>query len=301
MTPRPRVSVGIPVHNGERHLAETLETVLAQTLGDFEVIVCDNASTDRTEEICRRYAGQDSRLRYVRHAMNIGAAGNYRAVFELAIAEYFKWAAHDDLLGPEFLARCVEVLDREPNAVLVYPKTKLIDESGHVTADYDDGLHLQEPCPSERFIRLVRTLGLCNVEYGVVRTGALRRTALIAPFIASDRTLLAELTLYGTFWEIPERLFYRRIHASAYSSQTDTRRLLAFYGPRGADRVPLTTLCHIWAYVTAIERAPIRQPEKMRLRRFVLRLARWKRYDMLAEASAALRWQLHRTWKVCSS
>ena len=213
----PRVSVGLPVYNGERYIAETLDSILAQTFDDFEVIVCDNASRDRTEEICRVYAARDSRIRYVRNSTNLGAAKNYRLAFELSSGEYFRWANCDDLFAPTSLACCVEVLDREPSTVLVYPRTMLIDEHGQTIGEYEDGLHLQFSRASDRFVQLCLRLGLVNAIYGLIRADVLRKSALIGNFISADMALLAELTLYGKFWEIPDVLFYRRLHPGASS------------------------------------------------------------------------------------
>src|SRR5207244_10480282 len=109
----PRVSIGVPVYNGERYIAETLDSLLAQTFEDFELIISDNASHDRTEGICRAYAAKDSRIRYVRNSTNLGAARNYRLAVELSSGEYFRWANCDDLFAPTSLSRCVEVLDLE--------------------------------------------------------------------------------------------------------------------------------------------------------------------------------------------
>ena len=119
MTPIiPRVTIGLPVYNGQNYLVETLESLLAQTYTDFELVISDNASTDRTEAICRQYAAGDARIRYYRNDENIGASANYNRAFELGRGEYFKWAAHDDLLAPTYLERCVEVLDANPDVVL---------------------------------------------------------------------------------------------------------------------------------------------------------------------------------------
>jgi glycosyltransferase involved in cell wall biosynthesis len=120
----PRVSIGLPVYNGENYLAETLDSILAQTFTDFEVIISDNASTDRTETICRQYAAQDRRIRYLRNTSNLGAAKNYNRVFELSQGEYFKWNGHDDPLAPVFLERCVAVLDRHPGVVLCFARNR---------------------------------------------------------------------------------------------------------------------------------------------------------------------------------
>ena len=105
-TRTPRVTIGLPVYNGEDFLESALDTLLAQTYTDFELVIADNASTDRTGEICRR-AARDARVRYHRNDENVGAMRNFNRVFELARGEYFMWAAHDDAHEPDYLRRCV--------------------------------------------------------------------------------------------------------------------------------------------------------------------------------------------------
>ncbi len=107
----PKVSVGMPVYNGAETLPAALDSLLAQTYTDFEVLINDNASTDATEAICRAYAARDSRIRYERNSANLGAAGNFNRVFERARGAYFKWFACDDLLAPDYLAECVAALE----------------------------------------------------------------------------------------------------------------------------------------------------------------------------------------------
>ncbi len=123
----PRVSVGLPVYNGENFIKDALDSILAQTFEDFELIISDNASTDGTQQICRQYTSKDQRIRYIRNDGNIGASKNFNQVFELSSGEYFKWIAHDDLCAPEFLERCVEVLDQDPSIVLCFARPKAID------------------------------------------------------------------------------------------------------------------------------------------------------------------------------
>jgi glycosyltransferase involved in cell wall biosynthesis len=103
----PKVATGMPVWNGEKFVSEAIESILAQTYGDFELVISDNASTDATAEICHDYAKQDARIRYIRQKTNIGAAPNYNEVFRHSSGQYFKWAAHDDVLAPEFIGECV--------------------------------------------------------------------------------------------------------------------------------------------------------------------------------------------------
>lgn len=285
----PRVSIGLPVYNGERYLSEALNSLLAQTFEDFELIVCDNASTDRTEAICRSYAARDRRVRYHRNPTNLGAARNYRLAFAMSAAPYFRWATYDDLVGPELLARCVEVLDRDESVVLAYPKTRLLDEWGRVTADYEDGLHLLSPRASERFIQLIRRLRLCNAVYGLIRASELRRTALLGSYVGSDGPLLAELTLYGRLFEVPEFLFYRRRHPAAFSSQQDPQKLLQFYEPSTTRRIPLIAWRHLIAHLAAVDRAPVRIVEKARIYRFLIRDAISSRGDYWGELATLAR------------
>jgi glycosyltransferase involved in cell wall biosynthesis len=92
----PKVSIGMPVFNGEKFIREALDSLLAQTFTDFELIISDNASTDATETICREYEVRDERVRYVRQVENLGAAANFQFVLDEGRGEYFMWAAHDD-------------------------------------------------------------------------------------------------------------------------------------------------------------------------------------------------------------
>ena len=113
-----KLSIGMPIYNGDEFLKEAIESLLNQTFEDFEIIISDNASTDQTQQICRYYADLDPRIRYYRCKENLGAAWNYNRVFELSYGEYFKWAAHDDYCAPSFFERCVEALDRDRNIIL---------------------------------------------------------------------------------------------------------------------------------------------------------------------------------------
>jgi glycosyltransferase involved in cell wall biosynthesis len=291
----PRVSIGVPVYNGERYVAETLDSLLAQTYADFELILCDNASTDRTEQICRAYADRDARIRYVRNASNLGAAGNYRRAFELSSGEYFRWANSDDLFGAEGLARCVEVLDRQPSAVLAYPRTKFIDEQGRVVSEYADNMHIQSPRASERFAQAVERLGYVNVIYGLIRADALRKTGLLRGFPQGDVALVMELTLYGMFSEIPEFLFFRRFHPEALSSrQGDLAATQEFFDPSTKGRIVLTQWRLLGSHAGSVIRAPLGFRERARLGWHLARTAVWSRDVLARELIAAIRSAIRR-------
>ncbi|MHB8534197.1 MAG: glycosyltransferase family 2 protein [Sulfuricaulis sp.] len=286
----PRVSIGVPVYNGERYIAETLDSLVAQTYRDFEIIICDNASTDRTQDVCRSYVERDVRIRYVRNAENIGASRNYKLALDLSCGEYFRWANSDDLFAPEGLARCVDILDREPSVVLAYPKTKFIDERGNVISEYHDEMHMQSPMASERFAQVMTKLGYVNIIYGLMRATILRKTGLLRNFPGGDIPLVAELTLYGKFHEIPEFLFYRRLHSKASSSyKADVSLTQEFFDPKTKGRISFRQWQHLGAHVRSTLRAPLNFSEKMRLIIYILRMGVWKRRLLIRELTEAVR------------
>ena len=279
---KPRVSIGLPVFNGENYLEETLDSILAQTYTNFELIISDNASTDRTEEICRAYAAKDRRIRYYRNEQNLGATWNFNRVFELSTGEYFKWAAHDDLCTPEYLERCVEILDHEPNVVLCYPKTKIINEHGEFVENYFDGFNLRSSKPHERFRDFFHAPGLCNPIMGLIRASALKRTPLIGNYAGADRILLGELALLGQFFEVPEYLFLRRGHPQRplAAAVTDSE-IAAWLDPAMRREILLPRWRRFFEYLRAIKRAPLSWSERVRcymqVGRFALLPKRWGR------------------------
>ena len=133
---RPKVGVGMPVYNGERYLEEALDSILAQSFDDFELVISDNASTDRTEEICRAYAHKDERIRYFRMRENYGVIDNFNNAFRLSAGEYFKWAASDDVCEHDYLRKAVEVLDRDPSVVRQLTRTGDQDSRRHWTPNF---------------------------------------------------------------------------------------------------------------------------------------------------------------------
>jgi glycosyltransferase involved in cell wall biosynthesis len=209
----------MPVFNGEKYLEETLESILAQTYTDFELIISDNASTDRTEQICLGYASKDARIRYYRNERNVGAPNNYNRVFKLSSSRYFKWAAYDDLLAPTYMKKCVDVLDKDPSVVLCHSKTGRIDEHGAVVGNYDHTMRIDSQKPHERFGDLISILDPCWPIFGVMHRNILGMTPLHGSYMHADRNLLAEISLYGRMYEIPEYLFLRRDHPEAYTQR----------------------------------------------------------------------------------
>ena len=281
----------MPVYNGEEFLVQSVQSVLDQTFGDFELIISDNASDDRTEEICREFAEKDSRIRYYRNAENIGAAGNYNRLVELARGEYFRWSNADDLLAPNLHEECIKVLDAHPEAVLSYGKTEIIDENGDATERYDDNLNLTQQRASERLPRFFEQLGLTNVIYGLMRTSAVRQTSVFgdSTLPAADVSFMAELVMLGTFIEIPQLLFYRRMHsgASSFDRDDDEKQQQFWRGESTPFKLP--QLRQTFRYLRRTWKIDIEFMEKLRLSFYILRRLFWQRSAVASELIYAIR------------
>ena len=250
----PTVTVGLPVYNGQNYVSEAIESILDQSLRDFELIISDNCSNDDTQEICRRFADTDSRIRYVRNEENLGAANNFNRTVELARGKYFKWAAHDDVLHDQLLARSVEALEDQPAAVLAYSKIVTIDESGKEIGTYDSLLHHSASAdPDKRFGDVVFGHQLCYEVFGVIRTDVLRRTPLIGAYVTSDRNLLAELILLGPFVEVPEPLLHIRHHKHR-SVSTARHDRLEWFDTKKSRRIAMPYWREYCEYVKSVRR-----------------------------------------------
>ena len=209
----PLVGIGMPVFNGEKYLARAIDSILAQTLGDFELVICDNASSDGTGEICAAYAARDRRVRYVRNPANIGAGPNFDRCFHLARGTYFHWAAHDDMLAPDYLARAVDALERHPQAVLCVGGIVEIGADGEELRRYATDLgDMAAPEPARRFARVIHSHHQCEDFFGLYRREALLGSGLVGTFSGSDRVLLAEIALRGPWVRLPDHLFLHREH-----------------------------------------------------------------------------------------
>jgi len=236
-----KVAIGIPVYNGENYLGETLGQLLRQTYEDFEIIVSDNCSTDRTAELCRDYGAKDDRILYTRTERNIGGSPNFNRVFQLARSPYFTWKAHDDCSQATYLEKCVAVLDDDPGLVLSHTASLTIDDLGkplpfdtrvgryiYNPGGYEvppDTIHIAEgPDPVARFTEFLDESYFGMHMYGVMRAEALATTALFRSYMPCERALLSEMALIGRFRTLDEQLFSRRVHAKAACFMSEPER-----------------------------------------------------------------------------
>ena len=284
----PHVSVGLAVYNGENFIKEAIDSILTQTFEDFELIISDNASTDKTQEICLDYAAKDQRIRYYRNDRNLGAAWNQNRVFELSTGTYFKLAAHDDVIAPEYLAKCVEALDQNPDVVLCHSWTRTINEQGETLEEQGDGsfipsssklkqfakrmvspllgdgkMHITSPKPRERFRSWVCTHNNCYQIFGLMRRSVLEYP-IWGNYGHADGVFLAKLSLVGPFYEIPEYLFSVRKHAQQSDrlhrrkdGRQDFNRYAIWWDPDNQGRIMIPRWKIFSEYWKAISEAPI--------------------------------------------
>ncbi len=191
--------------------------MLGQTYTDFELILSSNASTDGTDDICRDYAARDERITFYRQDHNVGAAPHHDFVFQKSHGELFKWASGDDLWGRELVAKCIELLDANPDAVLTHTYTAAIDGEDNVIQALEYPLHTDAPEAPERLRSQLRDADLpgaiqADDFYGVIRSDVLRKVKPHGSFYHADQVFMAELVLHGRFLQVPEWLYFRRHH-----------------------------------------------------------------------------------------
>jgi glycosyltransferase involved in cell wall biosynthesis len=282
---KPIVSVAMPVYNGEDFIEDAVRCVLNQTYPHLELVISDNASTDNTERICRQFTKEDKRVKYVRNQTNIGAANNYNQAFWLTTGSYFRWNNADDLCSPKLHELCLAVLMKNPDTVLSYGKTTLIDNQGKFIKDYDDNLNLRQEKAFDRFKAFFKQVGLTNVIYGLMRRSAVEKTALMGngTYFASDTNFMAEMTLHGKFYELSEHLFSRRMHESASSWDRKNNKVqFEFWQGRNAE-FTLPRWKKQYAFLKAIQKAPLKKTQKAKLHALILQRMIWSRKELLYE------------------
>ena len=298
----PKLTIGLPVYNGENFLEEAIESLLAQSFSDFELIVSDNASTDSTPEIVEQFAIRDKRVKYRRHEQNVGAIRNFNCLVEVATGEYFKWASHDDVCSPTFLAECISALDNSPNAAWAHCESDQIDADGNswlprMPVD-DEEIEVDETgkrswrgipranfdsgSPSKRFAGVLLGTRWSVDSYGVFRTESLRRSRMLKSIYGSEKVLMGELSLQGPMAHIPKLLFRQRVHEHASSYQDDAEELQSFASGNQGKRVFFSArLALCWAHFGAIRHAKLSPVERVRcygvLAQYVFQTKKWKR------------------------
>ena len=292
-----KVSLGLPVYNGERFVAQAIQSVLDQTYADFELVISDNASTDGTSDICQEFARKDPRIRYIRQEINVGAKANFNRVFEYSRGQYFKWVAADDVCGPRYLELTVAALDNDPTVVLAHTLSETIDGAGKVVAAsdmqskviYDRGVpvrvHPNDPprrldgiAAHRRFEEILIGTRWCFEIFALIRREAMLATYPKLEFYGSDKVMLAQLSLLGRFVEAQELQFFRRAHSGNSTNMTVSDRETWSRPAKAPWKLPTQFPCFV-GYTKAALTLPANASERCKclsvLARFAFRPGRY--------------------------
>jgi len=290
MSATPRISIGMPAYNGAATIGSSIEALLAQTFGDFELIVSDNSSTDSTRDVVEALVRQDTRVRYVRQPTNIGANMNYTYVATVARGEYLKWASASDWCAPTFLDRCLGALERDSDAVLAVPRTRLFEGEPSKARDYARDIAILDDRPFDRLKRLITTISLNNAINGLIRLPALRRTRLIEPYHTADMVLMGHLAMLGKFVLVDEPLFFRRMEPATATALQDADAVRRHHYPQLSARTLLQNWKRQAGWFRAVAAAPMPLGERARALSHMARRCYWDRAILLDDLRGVWRY-----------
>lgn len=288
---RPKVVIGLPIYNSEKYVAAAISSHLAQSFGDFHLVISDNGSTDATPDICADFARTDDRVKYERSPENRGILWNHRRVMEAMESpdQYFRWAAGDDILEPDLLQAMVETLDADDDVEAVMPNTKNIDGDGKIIGAMERTLDLQSPDVYQR----ARDILVANyqhvVAYGLLRVSSLRDMRTRPRYVGWDPIFIWELALRGRIVQIPGPALLRRFHAGSISRVKTAKEMRKWVEPneKAGMRLPHWT----WSYerLRTLLGARLSGRERLRIGGFLFRYTLWQRQALLRDLMQATR------------
>lgn len=274
----PAVSIGMPVYNAEDYLPAAIGALLAQDFRDFELIISDNASTDRSAEICESFARQDSRIRFVRQARNHGATINFRFVLDEARAPLFMWAAADDVRSPDFLTRTVAVLRSRTDAIAANCPTRF--ENGAFERKRMGDGPIEHDDPAQRVLAFFGYWHANARYYSLFRREALLRNQALREeeYLSSDWAIVLELLKLGKIVQADggELILGSRGMSS--------RNLFRYYHRSVVDYV--LPLWKFWRFTERLSATGFTPAQRLRLRTRVIGLN-----------IEFVRWRLRKAWR----
>ncbi|HKK15614.1 MAG TPA: glycosyltransferase family 2 protein [Gammaproteobacteria bacterium] len=279
-TEQPLVSIGIPVYNGENYLHYAIESVLAQTYSNFELIISDNASIDATQEICREFTCQDNRIGYYRNEKNLGAGPNYDNCFRLSSGKYFKWVAHDDMIDKSYLEKTVAALENNPDAVLCFTDVLRINGNNKTIDQHEFNYPgIFSSSQSRRFLAMLRYFVNNECFFSLYRRSVLKGSELHGNYMNSDLVLMTEIALRGSFVKVAEPLFLNREHderfiRTIYPDRIDAAR---WFDTRGSSRKSYRLITLYRKYIEVIKKNVSDRREKRRCFGYLLQYALTRR------------------------
>ncbi|MEZ5245303.1 MAG: glycosyltransferase family 2 protein [Acidimicrobiales bacterium] len=300
------VSVGVPVWNGERYLEACVAGLLGQTRPPDEILISDNASTDGTAALADGLAAAEPTVRVVRHAENVGAAGNFNGLVTRGDAELFAWCPHDDVWSPHLLAELIAAHD-EPGVAIAYGAPHFIDADGEPAGEPEPAIWTDRDDPIDRLRELfadpIRShLHVCNPVLGLMRRDLLIDTGVIRPYGGSDKVLIVEMALRGRLVPV-DAAFHRRLHeTSSVKANPDGESRRRWFDPNATGpALPESRL--LGGFWSAVSDAPLTPAQRRSARRVLLSWARQGRRPrvLLGEARRWAAWRAQRAVATVSS
>ena len=287
--PLPTVSVGLAIYNGEDTVERCIESVLAQSFGDFEVVVSDNASTDSTPEVLARLAAADPRVRVSANPRNLGQHANMNRVFDLSKGRFYRWISADDWLEPDYLATCVEALDSHAEAIGVTTGFRIHSDDGRVREERYGGEFPTAPDAARRLERMLWFFHAGDAKYdpiyGLFRRDVVARTPRLRFSEQADWLYVAELALLGPILHVGDCLANRtREYYGPFDHDAYLRRL----HPEAPEAARSSVLRFYRDLMRVVSETNLTEEQKQRCRRaaqrFVVKDVLWRTRERLSRA-----------------
>lgn len=252
-TSAPLVSIGLPTYNRAAKLEKATEFILAQDYSNIELVISDNASTDRTPEVCEALQRRDGRVRYIRQATNVGPTANYRAVLEGATGEMYMAIADDDWLEPNYVSSCLAALRADPELLLVCGQSMLyrdgkLKKPGSITRLLDDDA-------TDRVVRYYQTVWENGAFHGIVRREAILGLPRMMNTMAGDWMWMASFAFTGKIETLTTTHVIKHLGgaSASYANIVRVLQLPAWQGRYWTEAILSSVMRDIW-------RSPVYEP-----------------------------------------
>ena len=207
----PKITIGMPVYNGEKLIKKSLDSLLAQTLTNFELLISDNASKDSTAMICKKYAKNDFRIKFFQQSENRGATWNFNFVLHKANSKYFMWASHDDFWEKDYLEKNIKAIENDSTfvgscgTVKLYSldqneediDSKFLNFKKNIISTLRPGKSCDLKGNFEKKVKLLFKNSAYRLFYGVFRTDVLKKSIVSKSFVGPDVAWLINILKHG--------------------------------------------------------------------------------------------------------
>lgn len=221
------VTICMPVYNGEKFIRRALDSLLRQTFTDFVLIISDNASKDKTAAICKEYKRKDSRIKYIRHDRNMGAAANFNALMDLVQTKYFFFAPHDDEWLEDWVYGAVRVLDAQSDASIVLGTIDFVSGERRLVGRASPPWKLDQKKPLDRLWRYLHTDVTDHLIYGVIRSSVISTFRLGLRETSPEKALIFTILARG---KVADCSLMKMINHMSHKTQDELHAVFQFEG-----------------------------------------------------------------------